>query len=500
MIPKPNILFLLSDQQRADTLGAVNPVIRTPNLDALAASGTLFSSAYPPTPVCLPCRASLMTGQYPSSHRAAHNNAALRMDHSPLVADILRGAGYYTHMIGKSHVNPCHQPGSPEATPRIHLRDYWRSFRGPWYGFEHADLNVGHSTEAHACGMHYGVWLEDRGVDTGRYFGKTGYYDYGAWDLPEEYHNSRWVAETTVQAMERAADEGRPFYIWSNFQDPHNPYFAPEPWASMYDPQKMPSFGFKPGEPECFADKPPFYNETLRNPGDYAARYSHPEIDGPFNTSALPLDERRTRESAAVYYGMVSLMDKYIGEILAALDRLGMRENTIIVFSSDHGDLLGDHGFWWKGVFPYEECVNVPFIAAWPGHIPPGRRSDALQSLVDLAPTFCAAAGVARHPSFEGVDQLACWRGEAGQARDCLVIEERPHDGPFNQRIFIEGDYKLVYYSSFEDGELYHRRDDPHQVRNLWKDPAHRRTRESLMHRLLREEINRRAPWRPVYR
>ena len=142
----------------------------------------------------------------------------------------------------------------------------------------------------------------------------------------------------------------------------------------------------------------------------------------------------------------------------------------------------------------------MPFIASWPGHIPEGRRSDALQSLIDLAPTFCAAAGAGRHPSFEGVDQLACWQGGAGQARDCLTIEERPHDGPFNQRIFIERDYKLVYYSSFEDGELYQRRDDPHQVRNLWKDPSHLARREGMMHRLLRDEINRRAPWRPVYR
>jgi uncharacterized sulfatase len=435
-----------------------------------------------------------MSGRYPSSNGAMHNHSPLKPSAGPMVAEVFSDAGYYTHMIGKSHLHSCHDPESPESAPNIHDRGYFRNWHGPWYGFEHADLNIGHSTEKHACGMHYGVWLEDRGVDTARYFGHTDYEAYGRWDLPEEHHNSAWVAETAIRAIESADRVGKPFYISANFQDPHNPCMVPEPWASMYDPDEMPDFGFKPGEPECFAHKPPFYSEILKTEGPYAARYSEGGPGLATNASHLGFDERQTRENAACYYGMVSLLDHHVGRILDALEASGQLENTIIVYASDHGDFLGDHGLWWKELYPYEESLRVPLIVSWPSHLPEGRLNDSLQGLIDLAPTWFHLTGIDCPSSYEGVDQSSVWQGERDHLREAIVVEDRPGEGSFNQRVYITERYKLVAYSNPKFGELYDMEEDPNHIHNLWNDSDFADLRFLLLQKLLSEEMNRRNP------
>ncbi len=488
-----SILLLVTDQQRADTLGCVNPAIRTPHLDRLAAEGLRLDRLYPPTPVCLPCRASLATGQYPSTHGATHNHSALPMDYPKVVAQAFTDAGYRTHMIGKSHLNPCHGAGSPEAAPLIFDTARYRDWHGPWYGFEHADISVGHSTETHAASMHYRVWLEDRGIDPERFFGHTAYAAYGVWDLPADATSSHWVAETTIASMAAAQAEGKPFYIWANFPDPHNPCCVPEPWASMYNPDDLPAFGFKPGEPDCFEDKPPFYREILQTEGDYAARYSDPAMPGADNVSHFEWTERQRQENAAHYYGMVSLIDEQVGRILDALEVSGQAEHTLVVFTSDHGDLLGDHGLWWKGIFAYEECLRVPGIARLPGRIPAGAVTQALTGLLDLAPTFFDFAGVAPPPWLEGRSQGAVWaHPDEEPGAGAVVVEHRPWSTAWNQRILVTRTHKLIVYAGRDYGELYDLASDPDQIRNLWADPRHHDLRDQLMARLLSAEMNRR--------
>lgn len=494
MADRPNVLFLLSDQQRADTLGVQNPAIQTPHLDRLADAGTIFNRAYPPTPVCLPCRGALISGQYPSSNRAMHNHAPLRKEAFPTLPGLLSATGYRTHMIGKSHLNSCHTPGSPEAHPRIHDRAFWRQWQGPWYGFEQATLSIGHSTEKHACGMHYGVFLEENGIDPKDFFGHTPYEGYGAWDLPEEVHSSKWMADVAIDSIEKSRQDQRPFFLTVNFQDPHNPCYVPEPWASMYDPEKIPRFGFKEGEPASFETKPAFYREILQTSGPYAGQFSDPAISGAWNASHFDWEPRQIQENAAHYYGMISLMDKHIGRILDALDASGQRENTIVVFASDHGDFLGDHGLWWKEIFAFEEGTRVPMIVSWPGRIPSGAQSAALQNLVDLPTTFLTAATGRSHPYFEGVNQLPCWTGEVEKVRSQTVVEARTHDGPFNQRMLITDTHKLAVYAPHGEGELYDVEADPDHLTNLFDDPAHATLRHELMTRLLVEEMNRRHP------
>ena len=493
-MPRTNILFLFADQMRYDCLGVLNPAIRTPALDRLAREGMNCTAAYAPTPVCLPCRAAVVTGQYPSTNRATHNHAQLPQDYRPLIANLLHDEGYFTHMIGKSHLSPCHDPCSLESAPHIHNREYFRRWHGPWYGFRRADIAIGHSTEKHACGMHYGAWLEDQGVDIARYFGHTAYDAFGCWDLPEQYHSSKWIADVAIASIERAAETGQPFFTWANFQDPHNPCMVPEPWASLYRGADIPIPGFKPGEPECFADKPPFYREVIDQPGEYAAKPSDPGLRGAGNISHLPYDEAAVRRNAECYYGMVSLMDAHIGRILDALDRTGLADETLVVFSADHGDVLGDHGFWYKSLVTYDESMRVPMIVRKPGSIPAAATSSALQNLVDLAPTFLDYAGAQPEVTFEGVSQRASWEDAGVKVRTDTIVEERPYNTDWNQRVLITETHKLAFYAGRDYGELYDRVADPDQVHNLWDDPACQDLKHRLIARILSHEMNKASP------
>ena len=486
-----NLLFLMSDQQRHDALGFLNPVLQTPHLDRLAREGIHCPQTFSPTPVCLPCRCSMVTGQYPSTHGATCNGSHLPPDYPYTVADYLNGQGYRTHLIGKSHLSNCHDPASLESAPRIHDREYYRKWNGPWYGFSQATLNIGHSTEGHACGMHYGVWLEDHGIDTDQYFGRTSYTANGAWDLPAELHNSAWIAEQVIASLDQSQTDGRPFYIWANFQDPHNPCMVPEPWASMYRPEEVPFRGLPPEAAGAMAAKPAFYGEILAQPGEYAAKPTDPGLRGAGDICSLPWDEAEARRNVAAYYGMVSLMDHHIGRILEALEARGMLENTLIVFTSDHGDCLGDHGFWFKSMVTYDESMRVPFLARLPEKLPAGKTSSTPQNLLDVFPTFLNLAGLPQPWFLEGTDQAVCWTGGEGTEDAFAVVEERPYATSWNKRVIITRRYALAYYAERPDGELYDRETDPHHVYNRWPDPAFQEVRDSLIRRLLDREMNK---------
>ncbi|MFP4510762.1 MAG: sulfatase, partial [Spirochaetaceae bacterium] len=491
---RPNILLIMADQQRADALGIHRPWLKTPALDRLANEGLSVNRCYPPTPVCLPCRASMATGQFPSTHGARHNESGLPLDYPVTSASAFQRAGYFTHMIGKSHISSVHNPSSPESAPDIYNFAHYRQWHGPWYGFERADINVGHSTEKHAASMHYGAWLEDRGVDIQKYFGIGAYTDYGTWDLPEEHHSSTWVAETSIASMRQACTEGRPFFQWVNFQDPHNPCMVPEPWASMYRDAPIPDHGFFDGEPESFQQKPAFYQELLEQPGEYACRPSDPGLPGVSNTSSFDWPPDKVRENAAHYYGMVSLIDKHVGRMLDALDSLGIAENTIVIYASDHGDLLGDHGLFWKGVAAFEESMRVPFLVRAPGVIPAGRSTDALHSLLDVYPTLLELIGARAPRTFEGLSQREVWTGKAESVRDSVVVEEQPADTDFVQRILIDEQYKTVYYAGRPLGELYDMKRDPNQIHNLWQVDEYRAVRDERIRVILDRELRRTRP------
>ncbi len=488
----PNILLITSDQQHWSALGSVNPDIRTPCLDGLAAGGTRFDRAYCPNPTCTPSRASILTGMMPSQHGAWSLGTKLRED-IPTLPGLLGGAGFFTALVGKAHLQPlASRPGheSIECQPTLGDLGFWRGFHGPWYGFEHVETARMHAAESHVGG-HYAVWMEERGLKNWRDFFEpwppdpakaAELYRTRMWALPEEFHYSRWTSERTVAAMEMAGE--RPFFIWSSFHDPHPPYLVPEPWASMYDPAAMKPGTMHPGEHD--ANAPHFRHAALVDDPDFWPRATRGEpIHGGWFQAH---DDERLRRDMACYYGMTSFMDHEIGRILAALEASGRADNTLVIFTSDHGHFLGHHGLTAKAIHMYEDLVRVPLIVRWPGRVAAGGASESLQSLVDIAPTVLAACGQSIPGMMTGRNEVPDWTSDR-RVRDDVVIENHHGAERFHMRTYVTATHKITVYRDGEDGELFDLVADPGERRNLWNDPGSRDLKMRLMHRFLQATL-----------
>ena len=491
----PDILLITSDQQHHGTIGAVNDRIRTPALDRLCGEGTRFDRAYCPNPTCTPTRASIITGMMPSQHGAWSLGTKLFED-VPVVGDRFQQAGYYTALVGKAHFQPLASRGgmeSLECQPTLGDLDFWRGFNGPWYGFEHIEVGRMHGYESHA-GQHYALWMEENGLANWRdYFMSSPPSSdpqksqrlsaSRTWALPEQFHYTRWTGERAIAQIEKAAAEDRPFFIWSSFHDPHPPYVAPEPWAGMYAPDEMIPGRLTEGEHD---KNPPHFAMTQEENPDFG-RYFAPDtrLHGAYSHLRDPAE---LRKDIACYYGMISFMDQEIGRILAALDRLGRAGNTLVVFSSDHGHLLGAHGLIAKAIHHYEDLLRVPFIVRWPGKVPAGRSSDTIQNLVDLAPTFLTAAGLEVPLVMTGVNQLGTWcGGEAG--RTYSITENHHGTHKCHMRSYVDRRYKITVYRFGADGELFDLQEDPGEVNNLWHDPAAAELKLRLLHEFMQATL-----------
>jgi arylsulfatase A-like enzyme len=469
-----------------------------------------FTRAYTVNPVCTPTRASLCTGTYPSVHGAWTIGVKLPED-TPTLGDQLLAHGYDTTLVGKAHFQPLKSGPEPhqasiESQPTLRDLDFWRRFNDdhtPWYGFSHVETCRNHADEAHVGG-HYAVWMEDHGfTDWADYYApfpmrqswdevretyrKDG--QYGHWALPEAQHYTKWTGQRTIANIKRSVEANKPFYVWSSYHDPHPPYMVPEPWASMYDPADMPIGKYIAGElndmppPHQWTKDPAAANwESLKDAGGH----------GNHGYGTHEYDEDQLRRDMAIYYGMVSFMDHQIGQTLDALDELGIADNTLVVFSTDHGHYIGHHGLKAKGAFHYEQGIRLPFLVRYPdGGLPAGSTNDDLQSLVDLPATFLTAAGIEVPGVMQGVDQMPSWRGE-GPQRDHVLVENRHQPTKLSLRTYIDERYKLTVYRGHEDwGELFDLQDDPEELHNRFHDPDWADVKTRLLHRFVLAEVSR---------
>lgn len=490
---RPNILLITSDQQHWQTLGHNNPRISTPALDRLAAEGTDFTRAYCASPVCSPSRSTMITGMYPSLHGCWTIGVKLAED-LPTLGEALSAAGYATALIGKAHFQPLGstpEQSSLECHPTLRDLEFWRGFHGPWYGFDHIELARNHGDE-HLVGQHYAIWLEEQGLSNWRdYFmplpsEPARPHRRHSWDLPQELHYTPWTAERSIAQIERAAQEQRPFFVWASFHDPHPPYLVPEPWASMYDPADMQPGRLVPGE---FEHMPPHYALTQQQKPDFSAYDESGFPNHGFHSHLI--DEELLRKDIAVYYGMISFMDQQIGRILERLDQLGLAQNTLVVFSTDHGHFLGQHGLTAKGAFHYEDMLRLPFLVRWPGHVPAAVSSAAIQSLVDLAPSFLDAAGLPIPGIMQGLSQLDVWRGQQERVRSWAMVENRHQPSALHVRSYVEERYKITIYRGQDYGELFDLRDDPEERHNRWDDQEYAQIKGEMMRRFLNAELER---------
>lgn len=494
---QPNVLLVTSDQQHYATLGALTPELETPNLDRLAAEGTRFDRAYCPNPTCTPTRGSIITGKPPSQHGGWSLGTKVREDQQ-FVGDVFEANGYETALIGKGHLQPT---DSTEAFPSIEARptlqdlDFWRDFHGPYYGFDHIELHRNHVDES-LVGQHYAVWMEDQGFTDWRdhFREPTGNRDAqsGTWSLPEEYHYNRWMSERITDRIDRYAGDDDPFFLWASFADPHPQYLVPEPWDDMYDPADVTVPSKEPGEHDA---NPPHFQLTQEADPDFSAyRETGQSLHG---LSSHLHDRERLAQNIAIYYGMISFLDDAIGDILDHLDDRGLTDDTLVVFTSDHGHFYGHHGLITKGPFHYEDLIRVPFLARHPGEIPAGRSTDALQSLTDLAPTFLSWCDIQPPREMVGVDQGPVWQGTNEWARDHVVVENRHEPTTLHLKTYVDERYKLTRYYQQDYGELFDLATDPGETNNLWNEPGATDLKHELTRDLLFAEMGTEPLWMP---
>lgn len=487
---KRNILFISTDQQHWSAMGYLNPEVRTPNLDRLVQRGTTFHRAYTPNPTCTPTRATWITGLYPSQH-GAYSLGTKLPESVPTVGDVFHEHGFKTALVGKAHFQPLastEEYSSLESYPILHDLDFWRGFHGPFYGFRHVELARNHTDEAHA-GQHYALWMEEKGHPEWRnYFHPDHPVQPGeAWDIPKDIHYNAWIAERTNALMEQYAKGEENFFLWASFFDPHPAYMVPEPYASMYDPAKVTVAEHREGE---FDDKPRHFKLTQEEHPDWGA-YQESEGNS-IHGAGSHLRNRETKaKHVATMYGMMTMLDTYIGKILDKLEALGLAEDTLVCFTSDHGDFFGQHGLVAKAIHHYEDLLRIPLVVSLPGAIPEGKVSDALQSTIDLPETFLSIAGLPVPRTMAGMDVSREWFGREENLRTHVMVENQHQPTTMNMRTYINRRYKITVHYNHEYGELYDLEEDPGEYVNLWDKPACRDLKRDLLLAMIHGEMGK---------
>ena len=441
---RPNILWYCTDQQRFDTVGALgNPHVQTPTLDRLVSEGVAFTHAYCQSPICTPSRSSFMTGMYPSRVHNTRNGNDVFPDHPPVITKLIAAAGYECGLVGKFHL----QSAGYRTEPRINDGySYWK--------FSHAprdDWKEGHD---------YADWVRARGGDLNTLRASEE-------RVPAELHQTTWASDMAIDFIRRQRD--CPWLLSVNVYDPHPPFVPPRAYLERFDPADMPG---------------PHFRES-----DLAHQARLAEVD--FQGEPKRPQDRDAKTIQAAYYAMIALIDDQLARIVNVLDETGQRDNSVMIFTSDHGEALGDHGLLEKGCRFYEGLVRVPLIFSWPGSLQKDLRSDALVELVDKTATILELAGVDLPDYVQGRSLLPILRGEArpGVHRDFVRCEYYDAlDASFTggsgsfATMYRDRRYKLTVYHGHQLGELYDLEADPFEFDDLWDRPEHHELRARMMH------------------
>lgn len=453
MSARPHVVLILTDQQRADTIAAHgHGWMRTPHLDALVRGGVSFTNCHAAGATCTPSRAALFTGMY------AHNTGCYSFNpwaHHRLWVQDLADAGYYCVNLGKMHLQP--RDASAGFHERLIVENPTSTSRDGGHGDDawgrhlalhgHARPNFRHRTDPE--------W--------------TKKLQSVPWHLDEHLHSDVFTGDSAVAWIEREADPARPTFLQIGFPGPHEPWDPLPRHLAAYDGRES-EFPAPVDRPHDFAHNPP-QHAAVR---DFHARVDHESrID---LSGATDADLRRMRKH---YYAKVTLVDEQIGRVVAALERKGMLENSVVIVTSDHGEMLGDHGLAYKWLM-FDQVTHVPLIVRdfRPG-APGGFVAPQLVSLIDLGPTVCELAGIAPPARLEGQSLAGYLRTETVPARRHVFCED-------SYLLMIRSvTAKLVLYHGQPEGELYDLARDPHESRNLWNDPAHAALKQELQNELL---------------
>ncbi len=440
---RPNVLWVCTDQQRYDTIHALgNRHINTPCIDAFVSKGVSFTNAFTQSPVCTPSRAAFMTGRYPRTTKCRQNGQALPPNEK-LVSRLFADAGYTCGLAGKLHLATC-----ANGVVETRIDDGYHVFH--WSHHPQPDWPENAYTQ----------WLQSKGTSwEDLYSGpSTGYIKHG---VPEEYNQTTWCADKTIEFIRE--QNGDPWFFSYNCFAPHHPFDPPAEYLARYNPEEMPLPKSRPDELAA---------KTIYQQLD--SRFAHNDPDG---YDITRMTDRDKREVIAAYYAMVELIDKQFGRMVAALEETGQLENTLVIFMSDHGEMLGDHGLFLKGPHFYDEAVRVPLIFSWKDRFAAGLRADCLMELIDIAPTLLEAAGIEVPDYIQGrsLMPILLAQADARQHRDYVFSEYYnawTHKHSYGSMLRTH-DEKIIVYHGTDQGEMYDLKADPDEFENLWDDPRH---------------------------
>ena len=510
-----NVLFIITDQQRADHTGFMgNQVVKTPNMDRIADRGMVFENAWVSNPVCMPNRSSIMTGRMPSAHGVIFNDRSLDWHANTFVRQFAK-AGYATGLIGKSHLQhgtsrnamvPFRGEGpsleeKPEGWDAIeHFERYLQdSVEDPedFYGFKHIELASDHG--ARVTGHHL-QWALNKGgnqadlltdYDTqvrGQHISEHWQQIYQP-PYAEELHSTTFVTEQTINYIKGAQAEDKPWLTWCSFPDPHHPLTPPGKWFFRHQPQDMLL-------PESRHDSLHDAPAHLR-----IFQQTHPRDQRNWVAPCGYGNDELLKQAIAATYGMIEMIDHGIGQILDYLEASNQLDNTIIVFTSDHGDMMGDHGLFLKGFMHYRGTLQVPMVIDVPGM--DSGRTRALASSVDLGVTLMDLAGLPPYYGIQGTALTPILQDTSAQVRNHVLIEDdlspitaQLTPFPGKTRTLITDQYRFTRNTKDEE-QLFDLQGDPDEMQDIRRTDTTARAHmiEELMSALLEaNDATRGAP------
>ncbi|WP_308638081.1 arylsulfatase [Paenibacillus silvisoli] len=442
-LARPNLLLIAVDQMRGDCLSALgHPVVETPNLDRLARSGVLFRSAYSATPTCVPARAALMTGMSQRSHGRVGYQDCVTWDYEHMLAGELAAAGYHTQCVGKMHVYPARNLC---GFHNVVLHDgYLHHNRS-----RHNNTVNGHFDQVDD----YLTWLREKAgaqldiMDNGLDCNASA--AARPWHLAEELHPTNWTVTQSIDFLRRR-DPGKPFFLYTSFVRPHSPLDPPQAYLDMYKDIELPD--------------PPVGDWV-----DVEAARTNGSSDPVTHFGIVP--KRRLDRSRAAYYALITHIDDQIGRLMNALYEYGVSQNTVVLFVSDHGELIGDHHYFRKAL-PYEGSAKVPFIVSDPGGVLGLKRGSSASEVVelrDVMPTLLDIAGAPIPETVDGSSVLPLCRGEQVEWR--AYIHGEHSYGALSNHFATDGREKYIWFSQSGEEQLFDLAGDPQELVNLAETP-----------------------------
>jgi len=457
---RPNVLLILTDEQNSWTLSCYGgEIVRTPRIDSIAARGARFENYFVTSASCAPSRGSLFTGRYPHAHGSYYNDIPLNRDEITL-GHLFQRAGYETGYSGKWHLDGTERPGWVRPERSMGFEDCrWMYNRGHWKSIIDRPPGWPNNRSKTATGGGFDNPTEEQ-LQVEVVDELDGRPDL-SYRLGEGEYFTDWLTDKAIEFVERPREN--PFFYTLSIPDPHFPFTVRPPYDTMFDPADMPV-------PETF------YEENLPS---WADEFRQGILKNEGLAWNDPKREELLRRYKAQYCGQVKNIDDNVGRLLAALNKQGALDDTLIIFTTDHGDYMGEHGLYRKEQF-YETAHRVPLLMSLPGAIPADTVIDRFFASVDVSPTITGLLGIEPSGREQGRDGSAILRGEPAEWVDRAFIH---HDSLERAGIFTP-EYELGLVKE-GDNALYDRINDPLQVRNLYDSPEHAGVVDDLTQRVV---------------